>query len=364
MKIGILTFHCAHNYGAVLQCYALQEVLQAMGHKVEIIDYRPDYLVKQYQVFYAQRLIQQHQIKSVIKACVNEILTFWRRVKRYNAFMNFIETNLNLSRPVKEKNIPSIYDAYVIGSDQIWNPKITKGFKPIYFCFFPFSKGEKKYIAYAASMEAASISNEVKSYYVNALGNFDSISVREEILEKLLQPLTDKKINIVLDPTLLANPAIWHAIALPPRINEKYVFVYQVRRDKNASKIAHHIARQLHSTVVEVTGFLSGRYLKNTYQSCSPEQFLGWIKHAECIVTTSFHGTAFSVVFNKPFYSLKGKDDTRAISLLNALHLENRLINSSSAPVFENVDYSRINPLLMNLRKQSMEYLLHSLKNE
>ena len=152
MKIGLLTFHCAHNYGAVLQCYALQETLISMGHEVEVINYRPKYLIASYKRFELHRFISLNLINS-LKNSIKEALLAGRRFRRYKAFEEFITNRLNLSERVNANNIPSKYDIYIIGSDQIWNPKITKGFDSVYWGQFKFPKERRRYIAYAASME-------------------------------------------------------------------------------------------------------------------------------------------------------------------------------------------------------------------
>ena len=356
MRIGILTFHCAHNYGAVLQCYALQETLKAMGHNVKVIDYRPDFLLNPYKIWNINR---NKDYNSFFKRLILECLTLHRGLVRCRAFDSFIKTRLNLT---KEQTIPSSFDAYIMGSDQIWNPQITKGFHKPYFGYFNFPKENRKYIAYAASMEASSLTQEAKAFYMKALDNFNAVSVREKTLADLLQPLTSKKIETVLDPTLLANTNIWNSIVKRPLLNCKYVLVYQVRCDKNTRRIAQDIADQIGAKVIEITAWINWKFKKNVYQCCSPEEFLGWIKYASCIVTTSFHGTAFSVIFNKPFYCVKlGKGDTRATSLLHELGLENRMIEKTSSPNFRSIDYRQATMNLADLQNKSYQYLVSSL---
>ena len=236
MRIGILTFHCAHNYGAVLQCYALQETLKGMGHNVEIIDYRPEYLIKPYDVINFKR-ISSPTILGQLKKCLLETVVLPKRLKRHKAFSRFINHKLNLSERVVEDKIPIKYDVYVMGSDQIWNPKITKGFDAVYFGDFTYAKENRKYIAYAASMAVIELDEPSKCYLSNALSNFNAISVRERQLVPLLQPLLKNKIDVVLDPTLLVNPEIWENIARSSHIKGKYVLVYQIRRDANTLRI-------------------------------------------------------------------------------------------------------------------------------
>ena len=361
MKIGILTFHCAHNYGAVLQCYALQETLKDMGHDVEVIDYRPEYLLAPYRIFDYHRLFPAKTMQ-LIKNLGREFLIFNRRRKRYKAFNDFISTRLNLSGQIQGNDIPSKYDIYIMGSDQIWNPKITKGFDPVYFGEFLFDKGEKKYISYAASMEVNSLNEDEKSFYKKSLANFDSISVRESQLAALLQPLTDKKIEFVLDPTLLADINIWNKIAESPNINVKYVLVYQVRINDNALRIANEIAKKNGAIVINILTYCTPYLNRHKLQCESPERFLGLIKNAFCVVTTSFHGTAFSIIFNRPFYSISiGSYDTRVMSLLRNVGLEKRLVPKDSSPNFSEIDYSDVNINVFKLRNKSKDFLIKAI---
>ena len=361
MKIGILTFHCAHNYGAVLQCYALQETLRQMGHDVEVIDYRPEYLLWPYRWFDAHRFISKNPIKA-LKKSFKELVLLRLRFRRYNAFNSFISNRLHISERVSADSIPNKYNIHIMGSDQIWNPKITKGFDPVYFGKFKFPKEERKYIAYAASMEAKSLRGEEQNFYKQSLKNFDAVSVRERQLAELLQPLTSKKVEAVIDPTLLADKNIWESIAKQPKIKQKYVLVYQVRSNEKTIRIAESIANQLSAIVIEIKAWMSIEYSKRKIQCASPEEFIGWIKYASCIVTTSFHGTAFSIIFNRPFYCITLGDggDSRSLSLLTALQLDDRMVNKNDSPVFSEVNYERANKLLLNLKMKSLLFLTNA----
>ncbi len=359
MKIGILTFHCAHNYGAVLQCYALQEVLKSLGHNVKVIDYRPTYLVNCYKTL---KLTVSRHPRWLLKHTVKEFLKFSREKRRHQAFSRFIESRLDLSPRSDGKFFVSNMDAYIFGSDQIWSPAITRGFDDIYWGKLPFNKGNKKYITYAASLGKESLTEEEKECVSENLKNFDAVSVRESSLKNLLAPLTDKKVEQVLDPTLLAPCAVWDK--LDDKIEEgKYVLVYQVRQDPNTMAIARHIAQQINAKIVILEAYVNWRNESERKSCASPEDFVAYIKHASCVVTTSFHGTAFSVIFNKPFYCLKFSDstDARSKSLLRSLHLENRMIDKRDRPSFSDIDYSEANVVLNQWRKDSMAFLQESL---
>lgn len=359
MKIGILTFHCAHNYGAVLQCFALQEVLKSLGHDVKVIDYRPSYLVYAYKTL---KLILSRHPRWMLKHTIIEFLKFSKEKRRHQVFSEFIEGKLDLSPRCDAISFVSNMDAYIFGSDQIWNPGITSGFDDIYWGRLPFEKGNRKYITYAVSMGKESMTSEEQRRIEDNLKNFDAVSVRESSLKNLLAPLTDKRVVQVLDPTLLVPRTVWNK--LDDNVEEgKYILVYQVRQDPNTMKIAKHIAQQINAKIVILEAAVNWRNESERKSCASPEDFVAYIKHASCVVTTSFHGTAFSVIFNKPFYTLKFGDstDARSRSLLHSLHLENRMIDKRDRPSFSDIDYSEANEALNQWRKESMNFLIESL---
>lgn len=362
MKIGILTFHCAHNYGAVLQCYATQEFLRSRGYDVEVINYRPEYLLKPYKLVALERF----KIKSpilLLKILVIETFIFCDRFKRFRKFEKFINKHLNIGTIVTRETLPSNCDIYIVGSDQIWNSKITRGFDPVYFADFPFEKGKKKYISYAASMESTTLDDTQVEFYRRNLNNFDALSVRENALLKLLQPLTAKNISHVLDPVLMVPPHIWDSFSADKHKTEKYVVVYQVRHNPNTFRIANHIAKQIGAKVKILVAWLQFKPIEGTNQTASPEEFVNTIRNAACVVTTSFHGTAFAVAFNRPFYTIRLNDnaDSRSISLLETVGLTDRLINVDDKPIFTSIDYSTTNQELDKLRKESQDYILNNL---
>lgn len=350
MKVGILTFHCAHNYGAVLQCYALQEVLSGLGHEVEIIDHRPGFLTDVYSPFRLSRL------KSV-----GEPVRLPLRIFRYAGFDRFMRRFLRLSAPA-EFGIPSRYDAYVIGSDQVWNPKITRGFYAPYFADFPFEKRSKRYVAYAASMESRSLSPGDKDFLARALGNFDAVSVRERPLKALLQPLTPKEVALVLDPCLLAGRDVWKRAMSGKLARGKYVVVYLTRFDSRVLEAAKGLAQSIHAKLVRLSPEV--RLGLDRYQCVSPSGFLSLMKHAECVVTTSFHGTAFSIMLGKPFYCFRLGDgwDSRSESLLETLGLAAHMVPPGSVLEVPEIDYSEANERLDALKRQSLDFLRDALK--
>ena len=360
MKVGILTFQCAHNYGAVLQCYATQEFLRSKGHDVEIINYRPEYLLRPYRLF-DKRNITRGGLKRILKNILQELIIFPTRYTRWKAFQQFINKRLALSKPFAElSSVPDTYDAYIVGSDQVWNPNITCGFDEVYFCNFPFQKGNKKYIAYAASMESKALFATDSQFYHEHLKNFDAISVREKNLQELLSPFTDITIQHVLDPTLMVPSNVWDKFITSSFRKGKYVLVYQVMHDKNTLRIAKDIANQLRANVMVVGAGVSF-YNRHDYNDASPKEFVNLVKNAECIITTSFHGTAFSIILNRPFYTLTQGWNTRSSSLLMKLGLQERMIDPTTTPQFSGIDYMEVNNKLNVLRLESQDFLTRAL---
>lgn len=363
MKVGIVTFHCALNYGALAQTYALQEFLKNNNYEVEIINYQPDYLTDPYRLFNYNRWASK-SFKGKIKYLLLEPFLFIKRYKRHRKLISFVNKKLAVSPQIfrKHSEINTKCDAFIFGSDQIWNPEITKGFDPIYFGDITPLKDSKK-ISYAASVEPSKLTESARKELVEHVASFKAISVRENSLADFLQAFTSKKIHTVLDPTLLVPVDVWKKIAVKPKVKEKYVLLYQARGGHQIpTKIAQQIANDINGKVVNVSG-MEYPILKNSYQNTSVEEFIGYCMHADFIVTLSFHGTAFSVIFNKPFYSLDYNDNrnNRIKDLLQNLGLEDRLVNVNSNISYSEIDYTETNKKLDALKSSSASFLAQSL---
>jgi hypothetical protein len=251
-----------------------------------------------------------------------------------------------------------------MGSDQIWNLQVTKVFDNAYWGNFGGNKDAKK-ITYAASMSYYSLTESQKSEMANLLKNFHSISVREVELKHYLSENFKIGSVLVLDPTFLLTKSDWKMISSKHHISKKYVLVYSVDLRSYVFRIAKIIANQLDARIIELTMDVDKDVILNRFQAASPEEYLGLFENAECIATSSFHGTAFSVIFNKPFYCIKhGSDkDTRQKTVLAKLDLLDRLITRDTNPVFSPIDYSEANEILEKLRKDSIAFLEYNLSD-
>lgn len=325
LKVGILTYHSAHNYGAVLQCYALQEYLKSLGHEVVVVDYRPKYF--HYGLFVWYNWLSANPVKMV-KKLMFQCKIFKTQKKRIDAFVSFIRKRLNLMSLNLNASQDDI-DCFVFGSDQIWGKH--KGlFDPIYFGDFKAAKGHKL-ISYAASASLKSLTADEMKKVSNWLKSFSAIMVREQSLQSLLSPLTEKNVSIVIDPTLLLSSTQWNNIAVPPGKERPYLLIYQMRSNLLVYQISKAMADKHGLQIVElVTSIDDVNRPYKTVNTASPEEFVGWLCDASFVVTNSFHGTAFSLIYKKKFVSVKQNEisDLRISSLLTIANVRNRFIGS------------------------------------
>ena len=366
MKIGILTFHRAHNFGAVLQAYALQEQLRKTGNEVNVIDYRPEYLrpdmpkLKKWMFTHGRAW---ETIKKYFRVTRKEQIS-------YNKYFNFINRYFKLSEACDNNaDLSSVvkgFDLVILGSDQIWN----SCFNGNDVSWFGDIEGYNGVIATYAVSSGENISDDTFNVLKRMITRYKAISVREPFLAEMLinelKPLTDVK--IVLDPSIMVDPSVWTKFCKKPSSPGKYVLVYQARKSASIYKIATKIAKELNAEVVSVD-FWDNSFRKDVrHVIASPSEFVSLILFAECVVTTSFHGTAFSVILNRPFYYIALHDgaDGRVRNLLDKIGLSDRLIDEKNKFRYEAVDFERTNHIINDMRIESQSFLhilINNLKN-
>ena len=352
MKVGILTYHRAHNYGAVLQCYALQEVLKGMGHEVEVIDYRQPHI----ETYYARKIRFVQCIRLIAKLQFYSLKKYWKDVKntkiRRPFFENFRRRHLICSIPFDGVNIPQIYDRYIIGSDQVWTIKCTYGYDPVFWGIFPHKKGALIY-GYAVSANGDFHKCLTNEQIKDNVSRFSDITFREHSICDDINNITNNRFGIALDPTLLTEAKMWNKILNNKWIEQKYVVVYEIRRLKHnpnmIMKKAKAFAKQHGYNVIDLSPM--------TY---SVEDFVSIIKSAQCVFTSSFHATVFSLIFGTPFYSFKLNDghDGRYTNLLSLLQLDNHVVDEKTEIVSAlSFDCHKTHKLLLALQYDSKKYL-------
>ena len=372
-KVGILTFHAAHNYGSVLQAYALQCIVKTKcGCNCEIINFITYRQKEMYSIFY-----NINSIKDILRNIRVRLYKYRIRKNRFEYFNKFIENYLNLGEKIYrcreelEKDIDK-YSTLICGSDQIWNITI-KDFDYSYFA--PF-KGEFRKISYAPSCGGDAIFNKIQSNkeikeYIN---DFNSLSVRENIAKDMLSKITDKEINVVLDPTLLIRKEEWDNVCSDRAIKEEYIFFYSIDYNDDVVKMVKRISKKLNLPVYILfttpaaykKSLINFKFVKNE----SPENFISLIKNAKLVLSNSFHGTVFSIIYRKAFYVLRGtyddkvNTDDRISTLLGKFNIKDREINIKNLNekfISCFMDYSS-NEKYINLEiEKSIEYLRNSI---
>lgn len=346
MKIGILTFHTAHNYGAMLQTYALKLACEKLGHEVHVINYEPKYISDQYRYFKPKRNIKADAL-ALMNLRGNAV-----KNKRFEKFKNqYFDM-----QPFAE----GAYDAILYGSDQIWNPNIAGGFDPVFFAEHGIEA--KRNVAYAASVGKQEFSKEECLAFQRLVKNFDAVSVREESAAQYLQPLVEQPIEVTLDPTLLTYQKDWETVMACPGCKEKYILIYEVALFPETLAAARMLSARTGLPIVRILYTRTKlQYGYQTLNDLGPCEFLGWIYNAEYVVTSSFHGTAFSLLFGKNFYTIPHHSyPGRMTDLLTKLDLSDRLIRSLPETI-TGIDYDRVEKRLLEEREKSLAFIKKSI---
>ncbi|MGF1872895.1 MULTISPECIES: polysaccharide pyruvyl transferase family protein [Photobacterium] len=372
MKIGILTFHRAHNYGAVLQAYAMKYNYSKHG-ETELIDYWPDYHGADYDLLdkrFLNKDISFLQRVKYLKSSIKRLLIAPIRLARHGKFKHFINNNfVNCNRKliVDPKDIPNDFDIYVYGSDQIWRVyDMTDYPRPDLVYLGKNTPETAKRIAYAASMGQVNNQTLEDESVNNLLRRFDSLGVREKSLMQAISKINSLNVQQVLDPTFLVPKTHWEEMIRDiPRICEKpYLLFYSLINSDESRILANKICEEKGLKLIEINGFetLSGHFKSGVIQSAGPLDFLKLIYDAEYIVSTSFHGVVFSILFEKNFYACgMGNHVARVASLLEVLELNERLVDLGNAEI-SSIDYSNSRSILKSLIDDSILFIENSLQ--
>lgn len=366
-KVGVITFHFADNFGAVLQVYALSNKIKKMGMEAEIIDFSPLDLKTPYLLFPNYKIML---FKKGLKYTINNILAriyyFKHNYLKIKNFEKFRKEYLNLTdkrytNALELKNLKEKYDYCITGSDQVWNPKFFSQSGGAYF--LDFADDTTKKISYAASI-AEKVDERYYEEYRKHLSNFEKISVREDSAKKFLESITNKKINVTLDPTLLLDKSEWNEIASFNRNNDRYILVYDLIKDPLVTKLANKISKETNLKIISYSKRGMYNNWDNTFSACNPTEFLGLFSNAELVITNSFHGTAFAINYNKLFYTVPHPErGSRMIDLMSNLDLQDQLIRTDQDidNLNKEINYDVVNDKLKKMRKDSLEFLQLSL---
>lgn len=359
MKIGILTFQQAINYGAVLQLYALQKIIQKLGTDPEVINYISPKLENDYKI------IRRNDGLRNLLASIFCAKAFCERKRRFKVFE---KKYLNLTNELYSKRdlsrICNKYDYLITGSDQVWNYTITDADSTY---MLDFVEESNKKISYAASFGVAQIPDKLKVWYKNLLQDFKAISVREKQGQAIINSLCNKEVSVVLDPTFLLTKEDWTKLNIGDTKNKKYILVYCLRRSNLLNEFAEKLKAKTGFEIIVLNPRIRNIYDKSSAYSSGPEEFIRLFMNAEYVLTNSFHGTAFSINFNKNFLvdldiNSTVNTNSRLLNILSLLGLEDRIIdNIDIEKMYQDIDYSKVNTILDEERRKSINYLKMSL---
>lgn len=363
MKVGVVTFHNAHNYGASLQTWALQKVLKNLGTEPGVIHYHPDVIDRLY-VPPKQNTLKK-KMKYVLKKKYRNRVKM--QVHKSHKYRQFIADNFNLLGDYKtyeellQANLG--LDAYITGSDQVWNSDHTSG-DPAYL--LDFAENNAKKISYAASVGREYILPQYREQFEESLKSYTAISVREASTVPAIAALTDKPVNVVLDPTLLLNKADYEDLKKPGRFKEPYILVYMMEANKELIRFANRLSVAIGLPIIQRKPPTVFKNELGSYYTDHAGEFLGEIEDAAYVLTNSFHATVFSLIYEKPFISmLHTSTGARTSDLLKSVGLESHILYETAQfhdmNQFEIQDKESLRKRIKELQETSYEFLKNAL---
>lgn len=367
-KVGIITFHSSYNCGSMLQTYALQTYLKINNIDAIVIDYSAPGQKDVYSVF-----SKKISIKSILKNLL--ILPFHKKIERNNyKYEEFKNQHFYKTQKIENYNdlIDKDFSVVVTGSDQVWNITI-EDFDDAYF--LPWVSTANK-VAYAPSFGAKNILkySENPETYSKMIKSFDALSIREQNGQKWLKELTGLDVEVLIDPTLLLEQNHYDKIIDNSLLPEgEYIFLYCPSFNMEICRFVKKISQKYNLPVM--TWSAKSYYVKMIYRFGfiipdyeNPAIYLSLIKHAKLIFTTSFHGTIFSTIYRKNFYTIKnggmyGEDD-RVLTLVKSLKIEDRVIPydfDNSFDYLKKVDYENYEKILPVLKLKAETYIKNNI---
>ncbi len=363
MKVGILTFPNSVSYGATLQMVALQETVRSLGHQVEVINYHNPYMRTEKHTRKGR-----HPLKRALQRQIRLLLH--RRL--YANFRDFERRRITgyPARPFTDKKelaeLGRRYDAVICGSDQVWNPDITAGDLSY---FLDFCTAATKRVSYAPSFGVEQFPEGFCQSFAPELERFHALSVREMPGKVLVEQLTGREATLVTDPTWLVDAADWAKMEQPhPAAQGEYVLYFVVNQSEELLARCKAFAREKGLKVVMVGGnpLTAGKNSDPLFTQAidiGPEQWLYLVHHARYVFTNSFHGTAFSVLFERDVYvQVPPRNGSRLRQVLESLGMEQHEVREGEALTDRPVDYDRARVAFAEQKEQSLTYLKNALQ--
>ncbi|MBR4795386.1 MAG: polysaccharide pyruvyl transferase family protein [Lachnospiraceae bacterium] len=360
MKVGVVTFHRAYNYGACLQAWALQKALKNMGVTPYLINYHLPSM---------DRLYDPIRKKNPILKGLKTIKVYFTKpyhLRRRKVYRAFFAKNYNLYGDyidaAQMNNLP--FEAYITGSDQVFNTSHTGGVNPAFF--LSFVKAPKKKISYAASLGGDTFNEGEKDAIKAELKTFDYISVREKGAVSEVSLVSGKDVEVVPDPTMLLTKEDYEELKKPYKLkgtrDGHYILVYMMEHNEELIKLANKISEETGLPIAQRSYEKIFNNETELLYEHGPDEFLSIVENADYVLTNSFHGTAFSLIYEKPFLSmLHSKTGLRVIDLLSEVGLKNHILYNASdysgLGAFTIEDIDSLRERKSELRSKGMAFL-------
>ena len=372
-NIGIITFTGACNYGAVLQAYALQQVLARYSKApVTVPLYYPDCFLERYSLYPAQEWKTEMLLHGHVKTWLKHAYVMFVKSRRNAAFRRFLNKKMGVGKPCYsvdelERSTQHI-DTWVTGSDQVWSPTCAH-FDPVFFLDFKVKEGSRKF-SYAASFgNITEAPAECRAEMCRRLEGYAAYSVREQAGADIVKKLTGREALVHCDPSLLLTAEEWERVASPARRKTPFILVYHVGSPESVLQEAADLSKQTGLPIVVLSSYFLWSNLRGNLQKAygykhamysSPTDFIALFRDARYVVTNSFHGTAFSLLFHKDFYTEivnpAGKRNVRAVNLLETVGIMPGRRLDDPIPI----NWEQVDARLHELRLNSFHYLQHT----
>lgn len=372
--VGIVSYniHSIHlNHGAVLHSYAFQQYLKKQGVDSVILNYKPTGHLEHYNLKYPVLNYKGRlEWKKLYEHFRDWGCGFFHNLRRYNKFQRFFQKYYITTRQqYSQKRLMEIkeleelgIDIWVCECDVIWKLYKNKGFDDIFFLNAPFMKNARK-VAYAPSMGARQMTQEEKERFVSLVMPFEAISCREKESVDLVSELLHRNVTLALDSVFLLNAEDYKKIAILPK-EKKYLLLYNcIKNDHTMIRQAHNLADRLGLQMVEIStnDYHRFRFDHVVRTDVGIEEFLGYFINADYVVSNSFHGCCFSIIFHKQFFLFqRDKSDYRMSSLTREIGCEDRFIllkNQWIPEDIEPIDFDMVDKKRFDLLKISTDFI-------
>lgn len=366
LKIKTITCHNVYNYGASLQEYALLKYLNNLGYESETINYNPEYFSNKFNMFSVSNPKYKRNIflKSLYLTLKlpRRILNL-RRKSNFDKFSDkYIKTSIKSYRNNDElKSDLPIADAYICGSDQIWNSFFPNGKDAAFYLdFVPLNKRK---ISYAASFAIEEIEEKLKPFVYEKVKKLDYISVRESSGVRILDELNISNVSHVCDPVFLLKKEEWDLITSDLNYKKPYILVYDMDNNSHLKEFVISMSKKNNWDIITISENIN--YAHKNYYYKGPDVFLSLIKNASFVVSNSFHAVAFSLIYEKSFvvFNRNIEINTRMNDLLELLELKELMLayDNRNMNISTKIDFNSVKLKLNDFIESSQKFIKNSI---